>query len=510
MPDLDNIWTVDLPDEAATVELARALAPLVGPNDLLTLSGDLGAGKTTFARALIRILTNEPDLEVPSPTFTLMQVYETAKFPVVHADLYRIKDAGELAELGWEEASDGALLLVEWADRAGELPSNRVDISFVMAAERGPDQRIATITGHGSFGTRVARERDIRDLLERSGWSNARREYMLGDASVRAYERLTREDGAKAILMISPKRPDGPPVRFGKPYSALARLAEDIRPFIAVDHGLRSEGFSAPEIFAFDAHAGLAVLEDFGSETFVGPQGPMPDRYGEATAVLAALHDRNLPNELPVTDEDAYRLPPYDMDAMLIEVELILDWYAPHIARNALSSGARATFVNLWRTLLEPVVAGTRTWALRDYHSPNLIWLPEREALERVGIIDFQDCVIGHPAYDLVSLLQDARVTVTDELELKLLSHYARLRRSAQPDFDMAGFARAYAVLGAQRATKILGIFARLDRRDGKPQYLAHLPRVERYLAKDLAHPDLAVLRLWYETNLPRAVASRS
>jgi aminoglycoside/choline kinase family phosphotransferase len=147
---------------------------------------------------------------------------------------------------------------------------------------------------------------------------------------------------------------------------------------------------------------------------------------------------------------------------------------------------------------------------LRDYHSPNLIWLPDREGLQKVGIIDFQDCVQGHPAYDLVSLLQDARVDVPDELELKLLTHYTRQRRHDTPEFDMSAFAMSYAILGAQRATKILGIFARLDRRDGKPQYLAHLPRVERYLAKDLAHPDLAALRAWYAEYLPRLLASRS
>ena len=153
-----------------------------------------------------------------------------------------------------------------------------------------------------------------------------------------------------------------------------------------------------------------------------------------------------------------------------------------------------------------PIAAAAPTWTLRDYHSPNLIWLPEREGLKRVGIIDFQDCVMGHPAYDVVSLLQDARVTVPDEMELRLLGHYAQLRKVASPDFDMPAFARAYAILGAQRATKILGIFARLDKRDHKPAYLAHLPRVTRYLRKNLAHPALALLRDWHKANLPRTI----
>ncbi|MFZ4532283.1 MAG: aminoglycoside phosphotransferase family protein, partial [Alsobacter sp.] len=141
------------------------------------------------------------------------------------------------------------------------------------------------------------------------------------------------------------------------------------------------------------------------------------------------------------------------------------------------------------------------------YHSPNLMWLPEREGLARIGLLDFQDAVLGHPAYDVVSLLQDARVDVAEDLELRLLGHYARQRRAAQPEFDMGAFARAYAVFGAQRATKILGIFARLDRRDGKPAYLRHLPRIEHYIRRDLAHPVLADLKVWYETHLPGLIA---
>ncbi len=508
--DHETIWTIDLPGEAATLDLAQRILPLVGPNDLVTLSGDLGAGKTTFARALIRLLTQDPQLEVPSPTFTLMQVYQTPGFPVVHADLYRIRDPSELAELGWDEAAEGALLIVEWADKAGGLPPDRLDISLAMASPREPDQRIATITGNGAFAARVARARDIQALLERAGWGEAKRAFMLGDASVRAYERLTKPDGSQAILMISPPRPDGPPVRNGKPYSAIARLAEDMRPFIAVDLALRAQDLSAPEIYAYDLEAGLAVLEDFGALPVADDRGPIPDRYAEATAALATLHGSDLSGDLPLDDQETYRVPVYDIDALLIEVELILEWYAPHVARTPLSSSARAAFVNLWRPLLQQICAAPTTWSLRDYHSPNLIWLPDRQGVRKVGIIDFQDCVLGHPAYDLVSLLQDARVTVSDELELKLLSHYARLRQAETPDFNMMDFARAYAALGAQRATKILGIFARLDRRDGKPQYLAHLPRVERYLAKDLAHPDLAPLRAWYETHLPRAVSSRA
>jgi tRNA threonylcarbamoyl adenosine modification protein YjeE len=496
-------WHLDLADEEATRHLASEVALILHAGDLVTLSGDLGSGKTTFARALIRHLTGDDGLEVPSPTFTLMQIYPTQTCPIVHADLYRIKSPDELVELGWDEAAEGALLLVEWPERAGtQLPDDRLDI-FLKLVPKGGDGRSVVLTGTGDFAPRLARARAIHEILERAGWRDAQRSFMLGDASTRAYERLEKPDGQRAILMISPPRADGPPIRYGRPYSSLAKLAEDIRAFVHVDLGLRARGYSAPELFAYDLQNGLAILEDLGSETVVDAAGPIPERYAEAAAVLAELHGRELPEELTIEGEAPYRIPAYDLEALLIEVELLLDWYVPFRGADGMASGARVQFSNLWRAAIEPLMSEPQTWALRDYHSPNLIWLPQRQGLRRVGIIDFQDCVMGHPAYDVASLLQDARVTVPDDLELRLLTHYARKRRETQPGFDMAAFARAYAVLGAQRATKILGIFVRLEKRDGKPAYLAHLPRVEAYLAKDLAHPALADLRGWFATYLP-------
>jgi aminoglycoside/choline kinase family phosphotransferase len=314
-------------------------------------------------------------------------------------------------------------------------------------------------------------------------------------------------EGTSTILMNSPRRTDGPVVRDGKPYSAIAHLAEDVTPFVAMAQALRARGLSAPAIFAVDREAGLLLIEDLGNELVVAgdPPAPVEQRYEVAVDLLAALHLQLLPDVLPVEPGVDYRLPHYDLEALLIEIELLLDWYLPKL-KARISDARRDSYLSLWRDALLPVVEGAQCWVLRDFHSPNLLWLPDREGVARIGLLDFQDAVMGSPAYDLASLLQDARVDVPELMEISLLSRYTRARLTAQAGFDAPGFARAYATLAAQRASKILGIFARLERRDGKPQYLRHLPRVWAYLQRSLAHPALAQLNSWYKLNVPPLV----
>ena len=497
-------FTVDLANEAATYRLVNDVAALIESGDMITLSGDLGAGKTTFARAFIRCVAGDSTIEVPSPTFTLTQTYALPRFSLVHTDLYRLSGPGELTELGFGEASDGAVTLLEWPDRAtGFLPVDRLDIALTLVPQHGPNARSARVTGYGNFAARAERILTIRQFLDRAGFGQAERRRIQGDASTRSYERLTR-DLATYVLMNSPKRPDGPPVRDGKPYSAIAHLAESVTPFIAMAHALRGRGLSAPAIFAADRDTGLLIIEDLGDEVIVGGDPPAPNdsRYEAATSLLAELHSEAMQSVVPVEPGVEYRIPHYDMDAFLIEVELLLDWYLPKLDTR-ISDTKRGAYRALWHEALLPIVEDEPTWVLRDFHSPNLLWLPEREGIARVGLLDFQDAVMGPPAYDVASLLQDARVDVPETLEIALLSRYTRARRAAYPAFDAANFAQAYATLAAQRASKILGIFARLERRDGKPQYLRHLPRIWGYLQRSLAHPALKPLAAWYRTNVP-------
>jgi tRNA threonylcarbamoyl adenosine modification protein YjeE len=503
MPEASVSFDIALDDEAATRALATALAAALKPGDLVTLSGDLGAGKTAFARALIRHIAGDETIEVPSPSFTLMQTYELPRFPIVHADLYRLSGPAELGELGVDDVAENSVVLLEWPDRAGNVLSpDRFDVALTLVPAKGPFSRNALLTGHGNVAERVERIAAVQRFLAASSYEQAGRKQLAGDASARAYERLT-QDGRSVLLMNSPRRADGPPVRNGKPYSQVAHLAEDVTPFIALALALRQRGFSAPKILAADRHAGLLLIEDFGDEFIAAgnPPAPIEERYASAVDVLAALHRQTLPETLPVENGVTYTPPRYDMDAMLIEAELLLDWYLPRLGVPVMPA-TRQAYVEAWQAALEPAMRSAPTWVLRDYHSPNLMWLPNRNGLARVGLLDFQDALIGPPAYDLASLLQDARVDVPERMEVALLSRYVRTRLK-EPGFDAQAFAQLYATLAAQRASKILGIFARLDKRDSKPQYLRHLPRVWAYLQRALAHPSLAQLRSWYSANAP-------
>ncbi len=500
-------FSLALTNETATAHLMADLALLIGPGDVITLSGDLGAGKTAAARAMIRYLAGDEDLEVPSPTFTLAQSYDLPPFPLVHADLYRIGDPGELEEIGLSPLPEGHVVLIEWPERApGALPQDRIDIALSHRPALGSSARAAEITGYGKCAAQVARLKALRQFLTDAGYLDARRLRMAGDASTRSYARLIRDDGV-FILMNAPRRPDGPPIYDGKSYSAAVHLAEDVKPFVAVDNGLREHGFSAPAIHHADLDAGFLIIEDFGTAGFIegDPPAPITERYQAATDMLAALHARTLPEIVPLAPLRTYAIPTFDTEAMLVEIGLMPEWYLPDRGVE-LSGELRSEFITMWRELLKKPASSPTTWVMRDFHSPNLIWLDERPGIAKVGIIDFQDAVLGPPAYDLVSLLQDARIDVPEQIELTLLTRYIKARRAADDSFDAAGFAELYAIMSAQRNTRLLGTFARLNRRDGKPQYLRHQPRIWTYLSRSLAHPALSRLKEWYSANVPSPV----
>jgi tRNA threonylcarbamoyl adenosine modification protein YjeE len=486
--------TIDLPEEAATVALAEDIAACLSPGDVVALSGGLGAGKTTFARALIRAVADDPHLDVPSPTFTLVQTYGGGRVPIAHFDLYRLSAPEELDEIGLDEALLTGAALIEWPERAGvRLPAGRLDITFEIAG----DGRRVTVSGSPDWMSRLERSRVIRAFLDRSGWAGAARRHLQGDASTRRYERI-RSGDRTAVLMDWP--PSNAPAVLDPRVIFRAR---DVRAFVAVDAALRGLGLSAPEIYAADIGQGLLLLEDLGTSGVVRDGEPDPDRYRAAIDVLAMLHAAKRASELPLPGGGAHRLPAFTTEAFAVEVRMLLDWYVPHLTGAPATPAMLEEFDVIWSEIIDRLAAMEQGWVLLDYHSPNLIWLADREGLARVGMIDFQDLMTGPSAYDVASLCQDARVTVPLEFETELRGRYVERRRKAAPDFDAAAFDEAYAILAAQRATKILGVFARLADHAGKPGYLKHIPRLREYLERSLAHPVLSRYALWYRKYLP-------
>ncbi len=490
---------------AYTEQLARQLALFAKAGMVFLLQGDLGAGKSTFARAFIKALAlGQAGFDVPSPTFSLIQTYPETRVPVAHVDFYRLGANPDTRELGLEELVTSHVVLVEWpSESVSSLSPNRMRLTFSGSGE----SRAIKIEAEGSCAQALTRNAEINDFLATQGVDHSSRIFFEGDASSRRYEKILRE-GRQLILMDMPQRPDGPPVKDGKPYSAIAHLAENIRSVVAVNDELVARGYGAPKIHAVDIQLGLALIEDLGDKVFgvmMRSSARMDVPMEAAVDLLAAMAGSHWPKSVTLRDGSTYQMPSYDQSAQLIEVDLLPSWFHLHVHRQVAPEGMAKAFQSLWKRVLPLTVLPNPVWVMRDFHSPNLIWCPQQQGLKRVGLIDTQDALLGHPAYDLASLLQDARVDIDFNFADELYAHYVNLRRR-QGGFDETEFARAYAILGAQRATKILGIFARLNFRDGKPQYLQHMPRVSRYLARNLAHPVLAEIRTWYETKMPAAL----
>lgn len=428
---------------------------------MIALRGALGAGKSELARALIRARAGA-EIEVPSPSYTLVQDYPIGALVLRHIDLCRLADADELLEIGLDAPESHEVWLVEWPERAGDRL--HPDLQITLAQGAAPDARIATLRAGPRWRERLDGLSDATGrFLAQHGFGAARRTPLAGDASARRYERLSGGP-TPAVLMHSPPQ-------------------IGVESFLRVADWLHACAMSAPRIIAADATIGQLLLEDLGDDLFtrvLAHGGDETRLYAAAVDLLVDLQHRTPPNNLP----------PYDDAKLLAEASLLTQWYAP----DADAERHRA----IWQTLLPAVRAGPPCLVYVDYHADNLLWLPERSGHRRVGLLDFQDARLGPPAYDLVSLLEDARRDVDPALAETMIARYL----AARPDLEPDAFRAAYAVLGAQRNAKILGLFARLAKREGKTAYLDLLPRVRAHLRRDLTHPALAPLQTWFAENV--------
>jgi aminoglycoside/choline kinase family phosphotransferase len=324
----------------------------------------------------------------------------------------------------------------------------------------------------------IPRDAAIARFLAQAGWGEAERRPLAGDASFRRYDRV-RLNGKSAVLMDAP-----PPLN-------------DVRPFLAIDRLLRGQGLSAPEILSADVAAGLVLLEDLGDATYgrvLAEGGDEAALYRLAVDALIHLH-RGFRAE-------GSGLLLFDEARALREVELLLDWMWPVMKGAPATEELRADYRAAWRAVLPARDAVPSSVALFDFHIDNLMWLKGRPGVAACGLLDFQDAVLAPVSFDLVSLLEDARRDVPGDLAERLIGHYL----AAFPEIRESDFRTSYCVIGAQRSTRILGTFARLKLRDSKPAYLAHIPRVWRWVGQDLAHPALAPVQTWFDRHLPPAL----
>jgi aminoglycoside/choline kinase family phosphotransferase len=353
------------------------------------------------------------------------------------------------------------------------------------------------------------REQAKRDFLAAAGLAEARRQPLPGDASTRAYERLFPPSGKSLILMDQPPAVEASPCppratpdeRRALGYNALARLAAGrVEAFVACAGYLRAKGLSAPRVVASDFASGLAVLEDLGDDLYArlieagGDEAPL---YEAAADVLVTLHAQ-APPEILKADGASWPLLTYDAVALSTATDLFIEWL-PRLARGlSFPPDARSEWEGLWSPVRARAAAGASVFCHRDYHAENLIWLPQRGGPARVGLLDFQDALRAHPAWDLSMLLHDARRDVSPERERAVLSHYL----AARPDVDAGEFLGDFHALGAINILRILGLFSRLVARDGKPRYRAFMPRLWRYLDRCLEDPAPASLRAWMDRHV--------
>ncbi|MDG2187302.1 MAG: tRNA (adenosine(37)-N6)-threonylcarbamoyltransferase complex ATPase subunit type 1 TsaE [Hyphomicrobiales bacterium] len=469
-------------------ELAKTISSNLEKGDIIALIGEIGSGKTTLSKFLINQLTSIEINQINSPTFNLYQSYNKNNVLVNHYDFYRIEKYQDLDEIDLEDSYKNGITIIEWADKyINALTQDYIEIHLTEKLS----YREYKITPKGKLRKRIKNINSLDNFLKKTNLKINKLEDIYGDASKRKYCRLHLEDKTLILMDSSQEKKKINPTK----------LSTSISDYIHICKYLEKINIRVPELFYTDIKREYLIEEDFGDLKYshIISKENFKELYQPAIDTLLHISEIHHPNNLEVNGK-TYDIPEYDKKIYLNEVEIFIKFYWPFIKGTICTSAIEKEFMDIWNELLIKI-SSDKSLVLRDFHSPNLMLLKDEENHKKCGVIDFQDALLGHPIYDLVSLCQDARITISEEEETFLIETYKSKFNFNNYQFDRSNFIDHYCILGTQRSMKILGIFARLSILDSRNDYLVHMPRVINYIKRNMQNSNLSDLSKWLDLN---------
>ncbi len=465
-----------------------SLSSVLGKGDVITLNGQIGAGKTTFAKFLISNLTQTPIEEISSPTFNLYQTYEGETLDVLHYDFYRIDSELELAEIDLDESYTDKICIIEWANKYPNiLPKDRIEISI----ECKDQERYYKINPLGKCREAIDSLNKVEDFLDEHDIKFKEIKKLPGDASKRGYFRVSNSNKNLIVMDVTQENDAN-----GK-----TLMTGGIDDFITICEYLDSINVRVPKLIARNKINTLLLEEDLGECSYTGMVAKLDFRELYEPAIETLIHISNIKHPKNIsTGPNPHYMRDFDLNIYLKEAGTFIDYYWPFVNGTFCGEDERQEFIEILSNLYSNL-SDDKTLMLRDFHSPNLLFLQNEKGLKKCAIIDFQDALLGHPLYDLVSLSNDARLTIDEGHEQYLIDLYKSSFCFNDFEFDKLSFMEQYQILGVQRSIKILGIFARLAIIDSNHNYIVHMPRVITYIKRILESGNLPELKYWLNKN---------
>ena len=464
----------------------KYIAPIFEKGDLLALNGEIGSGKTTLSKHLINYLTATRIDEINSPTFNLCQIYSEQDLTISHYDFYRLDYLQEIEELDMSDSIKNNLTIIEWANKFSSiLPKDHIEIQI----NNKSDKREYKILFHGTYAKKIAAHKNRLSFLSNSNFNIKKITNMRGDASKRKYFRVN--DGKENFVLMDASEDS----------IKKNTTSKTITDFIIFGQYLENIGLRVPKIYEFDIQKHLILEEDLGLTTYDELYSKLnfKDLISPAIESLLILVHSNYKN---INDQDGKAFEPqnFDKKVFINESKIFIDYYWPYVKNSICPEEEKCEFLSIIEKIYSDL-STDKALVLRDYHSPNLHYLQNEKGHKQCALIDFQDALLGHPLYDLVSLAQDARFTISEDQERYIVDTFEKKFHFIDFQLSKSSFNEQYKILAIQRSLKILGIFARLSLLEGKNNYIIHMPRVIDYIRRSMDCSLLHNLTHWLKIN---------